>query len=134
MKSLPRPEAVRSCILGNGCRLLITSFPSAIRNRLGRVIDYSYDCIYTSVELNAFVGELAFQNPELILVSHLEDPTDGQRFWNEFTIDLVTILHNGLNAWDDQGHVLRLVRESRAEVMRTAGAAQLVAATRAREA
>lgn len=133
MKDLPRPESVRACILGNGCRLLITSFPSAIRNRLGRVIEYAYDRLYTSIELDAFAGDRSFQNPELILVCDLEDPTDGQRFWDEFSTDLVTLLHNGLNARDDLDLVLRLVRESRAEVMRTAGAAQLLAIARAHE-
>jgi len=133
MKDLPRPESVRACTLGNGCRLLITSFPGSIRNRLGRVIDYNYGRLYTSIELAAFSGELSFQNPELIQVSDLEDPTDGQRFWDEFTTDLVTLLHNGLNARDDLDLVLRLVRESRAEVMRTAGTAQLRAIARAHE-
>lgn len=137
MKDLPRPESVRACILGNGCRLLITSFPSSIRNRLGRVVEYAYDRLHTSIKLDAFSGERAFLNPELIQVCDLEDQVDGERFWDEFTADLGAILHDGLNAWlstDDLGHVLRLVRESRAEVMRTARAAQLVAATRAREA
>jgi hypothetical protein len=133
MKDLPRPESVRACILGNRCRLLITSFPSAIRNRLGRVIDYAYDRLHTSIELDAFPGARAFQNPKLIQVCDLEDPTDGERFWEEFTTDLGAILHNGLNAWlstDDLGRVLRQVRESRMEVMRTAGTAQLLAIER----
>jgi hypothetical protein len=130
MKDLPRPESVRACTLGNGCRLLITSFPGSVRNRLGRVIDYNYGRLYTSIELAAFSGELSFQNPELIQVCDLEDPTDGERFWDEFTTDLGAILHNGLNARADLDQVLRLVRESRMEVMRTAGTAQLLAIER----
>lgn len=105
----------------NGARLLVRTFPRAIHNRLMRTIGFRYDDLRTVIELDAYPGNDAYKNPDLIRdITDLEEVLDGPALWDELERDLKIVLAAlGASPADDVEPILQAVERTRAALYKS---------------